>query len=571
MANIIPYLSKSQIQDIPSEAEQKVYRALSAQIPSDCLVVHSLEFIKKTHRSQSHGDREADFVIFSPKLGVLVVEVKGGGIEYDKSINKWYSIDRNNRKYEIKNPVRQAKDAKYEIRNHLKNKLGNKNILLAHAVIFPDINNTAPLAGPEMPVDIIGSNKCLLDLNEWVNDIFLYWSGEQPINDTLGSAGVKIAEDIYGKKISILPSLQSVIEEEIKKQITLTDQQKSTLRQLKRRKEAVIEGGAGTGKTVLALDHSQNLATQGLKVLLLCYNQNLGNELKLKSRDIENLHSMSFHEFCSWRVRQVLSNEGRDLLDESRNVYPGEDLYDVLMPDSLINSLELAPINYDVIVIDEGQDFKSEYWMAIEMLRDQHADAKLYIFQDSNQAIYTDSNDLPIDSEPLFLFDNCRNTKYIHDSAYQYYEGTEVDAPDLEGEPVKIIERKSLDLQAKEIDKAISKLINTEDIDPIDITIIVMGRFQEAQRLLEGTKNSHLWAYKQLLPASKVLVETDRRFKGLESKIIFLWILDEASISDKLLYISISRARFRLWVIGTQSIIKRTNLIEFIPDSCSIS
>jgi len=94
-----------------------------------------------------------------------------------------------------------------------------------------------------------------------------------------------------------------------------------------------------------------------------------------------------------------------------------------------------------------------------------------------------------------------------------------------------------------------------------------MGPYQEAQRLLEGTKNSHLWAYKQLLPASKVSVETDRRFKGLESKIVFLWILDEASISDKLLYISISRARFRLWVIGTQSIIKQTNLIEFISDS----
>ena len=80
---------------------------------------------------------------------------------------------------------------------------------------------------------------------------------------------------------------------------------------------------------------------------------------------------------------------------------------------------------------------------------------------------------------------------------------------------------------------------------------------------MESTKNSNLWAFKEFCPASKVLVETAKRFKGLESKIIFLWIIDEEAISDKLLYISISRARFRLWVIGTTAIIQKTNLREF--------
>ena len=233
------------------------------------------------------------------------------------------------------------------------------------------------------------------------------------------------------------------------------------------------------------------------------------------------------------------------------------------MPDALINSYEIAPIQYDVILVDEGQDFKPEYWLTIEMLRDQQEDTKLYIFQDSNQAIYTDSNCLPINCEPLFLFDNCRNTKYIHNSAYQYYKGTQVDAPDIEGEPVQLIEKTSLELQAREIDNKISRLINTENINPEDIAIIVMGPFHEAQALLKNTRNSHLWAFKEFSPASTVLVETEKRFKGLESKIIFLWIIDEDVINDKLLYISISRARFRLWVIGTTPIIKKTNLMKF--------
>ena len=559
MADIIPVLSKEQIEEIPSRAEQKVYKALVEQLPNDCMVVHSLEFVKQTSRFKSHGDREADFVIFSPRFGVLVVEVKGGGIEYDKSINQWYSIDRNNNKHEIKNPVRQAKDAKYEIRSHLQQKLGNTKLLLAHAVMFPDIENATPLVSPDMPINIIGTNINLVSLNKWVIGVFYYWAGEQSFHDALGESGVKVAEQIYGKQVSIRPSLRSAIEKEVQKQIELTNQQKNILRQLKRRKEAVIEGGAGTGKTVLALDQAQTLACQGLNVLLLCYNQKLGNALKIKSQHIDNLHSMSFHEFCSWRIRQVESSENRDLIEESRSSYPGEDLYDALMPDALINSYELTPIQYDVILIDEGQDFKPEYWLAIEMLRDQHEDTRLYIFQDSNQAIYTNNNELPIDCEPLFLFDNCRNTKYIHNSAYQYYKGIEVDAPDIEGEPIQLIEKASLQLQAKEIDNKISRLINSENIDPEDIAIVVMGQFHEAQALLENTKNSHLWAFKEFSPASKVLVETEKRFKGLESKIIFLWITDEEAITDKLLYISISRARFRLWVIGTSSIIQKTN------------
>lgn len=558
MANIIPVLSEEQIEEIPSRAERKVYKALAEQLPKDCLVVHSLEFIKQTSRFKSHGDREADFVIFSPHYGVLVVEVKGGGIEYDKSINQWYSIDRNSNKYEIKNPIRQAKDAKYEIRRHLKQKLGDRNLLLAHAVMFPDIENAAPLVSPDMPINIIGANRSLINLKKWVAEVFDYWAGKQATYDALGKNGIKVAEQIYGKQVSIRSSLRSAIEEEIQKQIELTNQQKNILRQLKKRKEAVIEGGAGTGKTVLALDQAQTLADQGLKVLFLCYNQKLGNVLKIKSQHIDNLHSMSFHEFCSWRIKQVKSNLGRDLIEEARNNYSGEDLYDVLMPDALINSYELAPIQYDVILIDEGQDFKSEYWFAIEMLQDQYEGTKLYIFQDSNQAIYTNSKDFPIDCEPLFLFDNCRNTKYIHNSAYQYYEGTEVEAPDLEGEPVQLIEKSSLELQAKEIDNKISRLINAENIDPEDIAIIIIGRFHKAQALLKNTKNSHLWAFKEFAPVSKVLVETAKRFKGLESKIIFLWIIDEEAITEKLLYVSISRARFRLWVIGTTSIIQKT-------------
>ena len=120
MANIIPRLTEEQIEKIHPRSEKKVYRALIEQLPDDWLVIHSLEFIMTTSRYNSHGDREADFVVFVPDYGVLVIEVKGGGIEYDNQLNQWYSTDSDQVVHEIKNPIKQAKDAKYEIGKHLK-------------------------------------------------------------------------------------------------------------------------------------------------------------------------------------------------------------------------------------------------------------------------------------------------------------------------------------------------------------------------------------------------------------------------------------------------------------------
>jgi len=554
MANIIPSLTKHQIACIPSKAEQKVYQALKEQIADDWLVVHSLEFVMATSKYNSHGDREADFVLFSPQYGVLVVEVKGGGIEYDKTIEQWYSINRHNKKHEIKNPLRQAKEAKYEIRGHLNQKRLGKNLLVAHGALFPDIENIFSLASPDIPLDILGGSNNLSDLKSWAISIFDFWAGEQPIYDPLEVSGLNIAKHIYGKKICLLPSLRTAIQEEIQKQIELTNQQKTILRQLKRRKEAIIEGGAGTGKTVLALDQAQNLAAQGLKTLLLCYNQKLGNALKQKSENIHNLHSMSFHEFCNWRIRQVASDTGRNLLSESKLIYANENIYDVLMPDALINSYDISPIKYDAIIIDEGQDFKAEFWLAIELLREINDHSKLYIFQDGNQAIYTSNNELPIHCQPLFLFDNCRNTKPIHCSAYQYYQGTKIDAPDIEGEPVQFVVKSSLAQQSIAIDNLVSQLINNDGIAPKDIAVIVLGNYSEAESLLKLTRNSHIWAYKDFSPKTKVLVETARRFKGLEANIVVMWITSKEAIEEPLLYVSISRARSRLWVFGNSYI-----------------
>jgi superfamily I DNA/RNA helicase len=554
-ASMIPELNDAEIENIPSKAEQTVYINLKAQLPKEWLVVHSLEFIKENQNSNRHSDREADFVVFAPEYGLLVVEVKGGGIEYDKKTDKWFSVDRNRIRHLIKNPIRQAKDAKYEIRRHLSKHLGNKDILLAHAAIFPDLLDSKPLTSPDIPIEILGDRTSISDIQSWIVEVFNYWCGNDSHHQTFGLLGIRAAEQVFGKSICINHSLKVALETESQKQFELTNQQKNILRQLKKRKRALIEGGAGTGKTVLAIDHAQGLATIGNKVLFLCYNQNLANFLKKRIVGFSNLHIMSFHEYCSWRIKQVLSNTGRDLIDESKVLYPMANLYDVIMPDALAESLDIAPLFYDTIIIDEAQDFKDEYWLPIELMLEAGTEINFYVFQDCNQAIYTNSEQLPINSEPLLLLDNCRNTSPIHELAYKYYKGIETEKPDVLGEPVELlIESNDVKKQAKTIADLVDKLIRIEKIDPEDIVITTIGNFNIASDALNNTSQANVWAFKQIEPKKKVLVETAKRFKGLESKLLIVWVLDDSQLTDKVLYVAISRARLRLWIVGSDAL-----------------
>ena len=59
-----------------SAAERKLYAALKAQLPQGWRAWHSLRL-----RSAGYRESEGDFVIAVPKLGIIVVEVKGGRIE----------------------------------------------------------------------------------------------------------------------------------------------------------------------------------------------------------------------------------------------------------------------------------------------------------------------------------------------------------------------------------------------------------------------------------------------------------------------------------------------------------
>ncbi|MHB8077302.1 DEAD/DEAH box helicase family protein [Desulfosporosinus fructosivorans] len=95
----------------------------------------------------------------------------------------------------------------------------------------------------------------------------------------MGTDGLRIVEDVLCRPIEVRPLLRDILEADDKLRIRLTNEQSSVLRTLARHKRAAIVGAAGTGKTILAAEKVRTLASIGAKVLFLCYNKALGEQI----------------------------------------------------------------------------------------------------------------------------------------------------------------------------------------------------------------------------------------------------------------------------------------------------
>ena len=72
-----------------SYGDKKVYEALSS-LPEEYIVFHSVHW-QKRKMSGNIIWGESDFTVFNPKRGILVIEVKSGGIRHDD--NGWHQTN----------------------------------------------------------------------------------------------------------------------------------------------------------------------------------------------------------------------------------------------------------------------------------------------------------------------------------------------------------------------------------------------------------------------------------------------------------------------------------------------
>lgn len=560
MATMIPELSEAQLADLPSQAEAKVYRAFRDGLPADFVVFFQVGWILRREEEQAK-DGETDFLVCHPDLGYLCVEVKGGGVGFDSHSGDWFSVDRHQQKHPINNPINQALKAKYSIRSKLNEHqrwkdLALHNVLRGHAVFFPDVGNASVLSRPDMPATLIGCSKDLQSPKSWIDAAFAYWGNDASSFTVLGRRGLDVLRDVFARSFVVTPLVSSQLAEQEARRLVLTKDQIRVLDFLRSHRRVAVSGGAGTGKTVLALEKARRLASEGFKTLLTCYNRQLADYLSTICGATPNLDVMSFHQLCHRQVERANRASGRDLVAEAKVTYPGKDLYEVQLPNALGYALEVLPDRYDAIVCDEGQDFREEFWVPLELLLMDYETSPLYVFYDDNQNIYARAGTFPIRDEPFSLTTNCRNTAPIHVAAYRHYKGVPVSPPDIQGDELHFEESANRDPQATKINALIVDLVAKQGVSPGDITVLIADALHKAEyyaalRRLPLPRPAS-WLEEGVRGSNTVLIDTIQRFKGLESPIVILWGLDTIDLSrnQELLYVGMSRAKSLLVIVG---------------------
>jgi DNA polymerase III delta prime subunit len=542
--------------------EADVYRALRDGAPSDWLVFFALQLVKQTP-GRLREPCEVDFVVFAPEYGILAVEVKGGVVEVDDAQRTWHSIDRRGRIHTIADPSKQTRSALKGITNAFRREMGwtahdPRYLLTGTALLFPDTVDVIPLSGPDRPRETLGGTEALRVPDAWLRQAFEFWAHENSEWGPLGSVGMNAAEHLFARRILVARPLARLLVDEHARQVELTEQQAQVLRTLKYIPRARIAGPAGTGKTLLALRQARDFAAHGRRTLFVCFNRALSDFLARDTWGVPNLEALTYDLLINRRLSAVKKAIGLDPIELARNELGSRSSEVRLRTHALARSTEQLPFRYEAIVVDEGQDFAPEAFLAFRKLLAEGDDTPWIVFFDPNQAVYRERAAIPEIGTIYLLTRNCRNTHHIHHAAYAFFQGDDpADVADITGEPLALLHADGLANQAALIRSKVDELLNEGMLDPRDVTVLVAaddkGPFYKA--LLEaGAPTGVAWGFEEHWRNAVVAVDTIRRFKGLEATVAILWGIEYAptDLARELLYVALSRARSRVWIVGDQ-------------------
>ena len=601
------HLPNELCRDQKRSSEVKVFDNLKMTLPDDYVVFYSVSWLTRgggRTRPEDYAawlDKpytgaypigEADFVILHPRKGLLVLEVKGGRLEMESG--NWYSRDRHNQLHEIHSPVEQSKKNLFTLLAKLREhpKLRNCFFQAGYGMILPDCSWPEGAASLEALTSVSACHGDMGQLGQRITGIMNYWQsvwqawrqagsnrqGNVATGQELSAQDMKVLIDYLAPTMELKrPAMSSLIRAQQEEVVHLTEKQFSLLNTLSRQRRALISGGAGTGKTMMALEKARRLAESGYRTLFTCTNRLLAENLRAQFPAMENLTIVHFHQLChQWAAKAGISLPNPDGADQRQQ---SEDFFNVQLPEYLLQALEVVPDRFDAIVVDEGQDFFADWWAVLMLcLQDAEKDI-LYIFYDQNQNIWNEKANFPLDLEPFTLSENLRNTRQIHQLLAGYFKGEDYNGAGPEGSAVEYIETgdgvNKVALYSVLAD-IIKKITGKEKVKPSDIVILTGKRRDNS--LLAGFGELAGYPLISRMDAEGIVFTSIRRFKGMERAVVILIELDELveegclldgirermsanidlhNLAQGLLYVGLSRAQSYLYVVGTRNVLSK--------------
>lgn len=515
----------------PNSLEDIMFGALE-KLPDTYYVFHSFKIV-------SAGDgvlheSETDFVIFNAQKGLLCVEAKAGKV-YCKD-GEWFYGSGIRMSHD--GPFNQASRNKWKLRDYIKSTrlsdLLNKCKLL-HAVWFPSVSELdirGQIMPPEADKRLLLTSSALQNPEADIERIFSIQLTNS-IETTLTNYEAKqLLNNVLCPSFNVFPTAS--LDLDIKRIAfhRLLNEQICLLNYLEEQKTAVINGAAGTGKTMIALEKAKRHAANGERVLFLCFNSRLRQHLN----DTNSCDKVDFYTIDGLACK--LCNSAAP--DYTRlKEYLEDKYYSGTFP-------------YKHIIIDEGQDFgqsKIEETDIIRTLKDIITDdtinGSFYIFYDKYQLVQ--GSELPeyiIDADcKLTLYKNCRNTENIAVTSLRPITDRNpiLAAGCVTGSTPKFYFREP-DMP---IDVSVTSIIADLNAEGVKDIVILTCLTEDTSKLAPFCNDGMF--------RRKARFTTCRKFKGLEADAVILIDIDANSFGGdnaRIFYVGTSRARYKLCLLS---------------------
>ena len=507
-----------------SFGEEKVYEALKT-LPDDYVVFHSVHWHKK-RISGAVIWGESDFTVFNPKRGIIVIEVKSGGIRHDD--NGWHQTNTiTHEEKRMKDPLAQAERSKFTFVDLLSEQEEKFHTYwVESAVWFPSVQNTDVIGDmpPSYAKEIVLTEKDLRSPKYSLERVFNYYG--MGVKWFFNAEDEKNVINILSPSFHAVASMTSQIGEQEYLFNRMTVEQSYLLDYLEEQNIAAIQGGAGTGKTMLALEKAKRVSKNG-KVLFLCFNKFLLETLKTHYRANENIEFYNLPGL-------VCAKTGADDAGGNEGI------------SHYLNSIDPMHWGFKHIIIDEGQDFYEKH---LEILSDiaELAQGCFYVFYDKNQLVQQrHSLDWVKTVEcRLVLSANCRNTRNIAVTSNKPLGIEKVKMRlDVLGTKPNFFINHSKEQLFNNISKLIRKYTDS-GIQKKDIVILTVKT--EEMSLLSGLSSVGGYRISGEIDTSNILFTSARKYKGLEASVVILVDIDKRTFrSDeerRVFYVGASRAK----------------------------
>lgn len=548
MARLYPReLPRHVLENPKLSSEVRVYERMRDKLPGGYNCYYSRSW-HEADRDGAEFDGEADFIVAHAEHGLLFLEVKGGRVSCREADGQWISEDRDGFKFRIKNPLSQARSSKHHFLKRLNasRALSGRFVRARHGAILPGSARPRRALAPDAPLEIIAFGDDMETLDRWI--VRRMTEGDDHRESALGLDGLRALEELLASHFELRAHIGISLADDARTIERLTAEQSWILDSLADNKEMAISGGAGSGKTVLAVEKATRSAADGRRTLLTCYNAPLAAHLRTICQGNEGLVVASFHALC----RALAQKAGVKLPSDG-----DQSVFDHLLPEALVEAVSNNPdLGFDTVIIDEGQDFRDSWLHALRLTINDPETGGFYVFYDDNQRLFSPEKGF-IDALPassIALTRNLRNTRRIHALMAKWYQGRRSIPAGPEGEPVGTMACRNGEMALARLNERISQMLNSGQVAPGQIAVL-SGTGDALTALGERIAGKPTCRADDVRP-DHIVLDTVRRFKGLSRPCIFL-IGIEGLTDPELIYVATSRANVLLEIIGTAEDIAR--------------